>query len=74
MEKRREVALGPSPPPPPGEAGGGWEWDAFLSGPALGGGGEHLGHGGLLLLSQAQPPVLVKVLLVASDRNQFEVV
>lgn len=61
-------------PPRPEKQKGGWEWDAFLSGPALGGAGEHLGDGGLLLLSQAQPPVLVKVLLAASDRNQSEVV
>lgn len=52
----------------------GWEWDTFLCGPVLRGGGEDLGDGDLLLLSQAQPAALVKVLLVASDRNQFEVV
>lgn len=48
--------------------------DAFLCGPALGGGGEDLGNEGLLLSSQAQPAILVKVLLFASDKNQFKVV
>lgn len=57
-----------------GGAGNGREWDTFLCAPVLGGGGEDLGDGGLLLLSQAQPAALVKVLLVTSDRNQFEVV
>lgn len=50
----------------------GWERaDTFLFGPGLGGGGKNLRDGGLLLLSQAPPAVLVEVLLVASDRNQF---